>query len=99
MGRAHHDGQELEHLPRGGSERSSRANAAREKKTRACLFGFGKYMRVESSVPPLSLSPSALLLGLLYPAGDTPPTTTTDADFSVRAHLGLLGRSPCTCDR
>ena len=63
MGRAHHDGQELEHLPeRRLGEEHSRARAP-EKKLAVAQFGFGKesiaraYHKESSCPSPLSLSP------------------------------------------
>ena len=76
MGRAHHDGQELEHLPeRRLGEEHSRARAP-EKKLAVAQFGFRKKSipadaRHKSSPPPASLFLLVLLLGLHPTAVDT----------------------------
>ena len=64
MGRAHHDGQQLEHLPETRlGEEHSRATGRRPKKLAVAQFGFGKesiaraYHKESSCPSPLSLSP------------------------------------------
>ena len=106
MGRAHHDGQELEHLPerRLGEEQPSERR--QREKTRACLFGFGKYMRIKSSAPPpsLFLLPRVITRAAVSHCRRHMPLTyyykrRRFQCLVVRAALGdLLGPFPsCTC--
>ena len=113
MGRAHHDGQELEHLPerRLGEEHSRARGAAPERNSRLPNLGSEKCNSTcdststhESSPPaPLSLSPRFITRAAPHCRRHMPrsPTTTKDGFqcLVVRATLDdLLCPFPsCTC--